>query len=54
MQWTQEDLSRRSGVPVATISRWENQQVGNYNGAVLAKLARAFRVEVGFLLTLPE
>lgn len=48
--WTQAELSRRSGVPVATISRWENQLIKSYDARVLAALSRALQVEVGVLL----
>jgi transcriptional regulator with XRE-family HTH domain len=48
--WTQAELSERSGVPIQTISRWENDRVDSYDRDVLEKLANALGVEPGFLL----
>ena len=53
-RWTQADLSRRTGVTIATISRWETQKVRTYDADVLASLARALRVEPGTLLAFPD
>lgn len=48
--WTQADLARRSGIPVQTISRWENDRVQSFDREVLDKLSHALGVEPGFLL----
>jgi transcriptional regulator with XRE-family HTH domain len=52
--WTQAELSDRSGIPIATISRWENQRISSYDADVLAAFARALKVEVGVLLELND
>jgi transcriptional regulator with XRE-family HTH domain len=52
--WTQAQLSEKSGVPIQTISRWENDRVDSYDRDVLEKLAKALGVEPGFLLVREE
>jgi transcriptional regulator with XRE-family HTH domain len=54
-KWTQEELAAESGVSVTTISRYENERVAMFSGAVLARLAAALGVDAGLLLvTLKE
>lgn len=49
--WTQEELSLRSGVPVVTISRLENDyNAGNPRPSTIGKLAGALNVTPTYLL----
>jgi transcriptional regulator with XRE-family HTH domain len=51
---TQMQLARASGVGVATISRYERQQVTKYDAKVLLALGRALRWEPGMLLVVTD
>ena len=49
--WTQDDLARESGVPIVTISRWENGHVaGLPRQSTIRKLAAALDVDPAWLL----
>jgi transcriptional regulator with XRE-family HTH domain len=52
-RWTREDLVEQSGVSINTIGSVERGQ-GNPCLEILEKLARAFRVPVGELITASE
>ena len=47
---TQLELSQKSGVPVQTISRYENDHATRFDADVLDRLSQALQVEPGFLL----
>jgi transcriptional regulator with XRE-family HTH domain len=49
---SQAELSKKSGVPVGTISRWEREVVSCYDAGVLGRLASALKVDPGLLFTL--
>ena len=49
--WTQEELARRSGVPVVTISRIENDRYGERpRQSTIRRLAEALGVDPAWLL----
>jgi transcriptional regulator with XRE-family HTH domain len=48
--WSQADLSKRSTVPVVTISRIENNRFGPPKPSTVRKLAEALDVDPAWLL----
>jgi putative transcriptional regulator len=52
--WTRYKLYRESGVTYSTVSRWQNNKVGDINLEVLEKICRALRCTPTDILNLEQ